>query len=93
MLTLPSLAVLCLPGERTNVLSKTPIGRSLPAVTLKEKLSFSMTYMYIARESETGTKFLLFEEQILTGASFGVNHIWGLLSGTTGDNFQIGQVM
>lgn len=52
-----------------------------------------MKPMYVFRESETGTKFQLSHEQILTGVSFGVNQIRGLLAVATVGSFPIDQVL
>lgn len=56
-----------------------------------ELFSFSMKPMYTSRESETGIKLQLAHEQILTGVSFGVNQIWGLLADIIVGNFHSNQ--
>lgn len=89
VLILSSLLLLGLRWEWINILRDIPLGHGFLLYPWGRAFPpFTMKPMYISRESKIGIKFQLAHEQIMTGVSFGVNQIWGLLVDITVDNFQ-----
>lgn len=64
----------------------------LSVVPLKESFPFTPQPPYIPGEAKPGSKCQLSHEHILTGVSFGVNQIWGLLAHAIVGKVQIDQV-